>query len=90
MNDERSQPRIRCPIDLFPRQEREAMRWNEEINRASTAAEKSGPAQSLIETVDVLLACAHYDENDVNCRLCRNIAELRRKVASLIVSAGRL
>jgi len=81
---------IRCPIDLFPRQEEEISRLTREINRARTAAEKAPWARALMEAVDVLLACEQYDEGSMDCRLCRNFSELRRKTAALLVKAGRL
>jgi hypothetical protein len=81
---------IRCPIGLFPRQEAEIARLTQEINRAPTAAEKAPWAQALMEAVDVLLACERYDEESLDCRLCRNFSELRRKTAALVVKAGRL
>lgn len=84
------QESIRCPIGLFSEQEEEIERLTEAINRASTAAEKAPWAQELIEAVHVLLACEQYDEENVNCRLCRNFSELRRKTAGLVVKAGRL
>ena len=81
---------IRCPIGLFPRQEAEIARLTQEINRATTAADKAPWAQALMEAVDVLLACEQYDEQSLDCRLCRNFSELRRKTAALVVKAGRL
>ena len=81
---------IHCTIGLFPRQEEEIARLTQEINQARTAAEKAPWAQALIETVDVLLECEQYDERSMDCRLCRNFSELRRKTAALVVEAGRL
>jgi hypothetical protein len=81
---------IHCPIGLFPRQEAEIARLTQEINRAPTAAEKAPWAQALIEAVDVLLACEQYDEKSLDCRLCHNFSDLRRKTAALVVKAGRL
>lgn len=81
---------IRCPIDLFPRQEEEIARLTQEINQAQTAAEKTPWAQELMEAVDVLLACERYDEESMDCRLCRNFSGLRRKTAALVVKAGHL
>ncbi|MBI3362510.1 MAG: hypothetical protein HY023_15520 [Chloroflexi bacterium] len=81
---------IRCPIDLFPRQEAEIARLTQAINQAPTAAEKAPVAQAMIEVVDVLLACEQFDEQSTDCRLCRNFSQLRRKTADLIVKAGRL
>jgi hypothetical protein len=81
---------IQCPIGLFRRQEEEINRLAQEINQARTAAEKAPWAQALMEEVDVLLACEQYDEQSLDCRLCRNFSELRRKTAALVVKAGRL
>lgn len=88
MSQSRSPDGIDCPIDLFPKQEREVVRLTQAINQARTAAEKARPAQALVETVDVLLDCAAYDADNVNCNLCRNFSELRRKTAQLIVTVG--
>lgn len=83
-------PGIRCPIDLFPKQEAEIGRLTQEINQARTAAAKAPKAHALIEAVNVLLACEVYDEGNLNCRLCRNFSQLRHKTAALVVKAGRL
>jgi len=84
------QANIHCPISLFPKQEAEITRLTQAINQARMAAEKAPWAQELIETVDVLLACEQYDEESLDCRLCRNFSELRHKTASLVIKAGRL
>ena len=84
------QANIHCPIGLFQSQEEEIARLTQEINQARTAAEKAPRAQALIEAADVLLACKQYDEESLDCRLCRNFSKLRRKTASLIVKAGNL
>jgi hypothetical protein len=84
------QASIHCPIGLFPRQEEEVACLTQEINRARTAAEKAPWAQALIKAVDVLLACEQYDQESLDCRLCRNFSELRRKTAALVIKAGRL
>ena len=81
---------IRCPIGLFSRQEAEIARLTQEINQAPTAAEKASWAQELREAVNVLLACEDYDEGTVDCRLCHNFSELRRKTATLVLKAGQL
>lgn len=81
---------IDCPIDLFPKQEIEIARLTRSINQAPTAAQKGPFAQSLLEAVTVLLDCPAYDPENMNCTLCRNFSELRRKTANLVVAAGRL
>jgi Mor family transcriptional regulator len=82
--------RIHCPIDLFPRQEAEISRLTSALNQAATVTEKVPWAEALLEAVDVLLACEHYDEASLNCRLCRRFSRLRRETASLVVKASRL
>ncbi|MBI4759381.1 MAG: hypothetical protein HY783_10375 [Chloroflexi bacterium] len=84
------QASIRCPIGLFPRQEEEIARLTREIDQARAAAQKAPWAQALFEAVDVLLACEQYDEESLDCRLCRNFSGLRRKTATLVIKAGRL
>jgi len=84
------QANICCPIDLFPKQEVEIARLTRSINQAPTAAQKAPFARSLLEAVTVLLECPAYDEDNMNCDLCRSFSELRRKTASLVVVAGRL
>jgi len=82
--------RIHCPIGLFHKQEAEVARLTQAINQAHMATEKAPWAEALIEAVDVLLACERYDEESLDCRLCRNFSELRRKTAALVVKAGHL
>lgn len=89
MNRER-RASLDCPIDLFPRQEAEITRLTDSINQAPTAAEKAPWAQTLMEVVEILLDCQAYDEGGLNCRLCRQFSQLRRKTAELVVKAGRL
>ena len=84
------QANIYCTIGLYPRQEEEINHLTQAINQARTAAEKAPWAQALIETVDVLLACEQYDEESLDCRLCRSFSELRRKTAALVIKAGHL
>ncbi len=81
---------IHCTTGLFTRQEEEIARLTQEINQVRTAAEKGPWGQALIEAVDVLLACEQYDEGSMDCRLCHNFSELRRKTAALVIKAGRL
>ena len=90
MRETEGQTGIDCPIGLFPEQEEEIARLTQEVNRAGTAAEKGPWAQALTEAVDVLLACQRYDEESLDCRLCRNFSALRRKTAALVIRAGRL
>lgn len=81
---------ISCPIGLFPRQEAEVEILTRSINQASGAAQKMPYAQSLIEVVDILLACESFSPDSEDCHFCRNFSELRRKTAALVVKAGQL
>ena len=83
-------PGIQCPIHLFERQEAEIVRLTGDINRARTAAGKAPHARALIAAVDVLLACEAHDAGNLNCRLCHDFSELRRKTATLVVDAAGL
>lgn len=80
---------IDCPIALFAKQEAEIVGLTAAINQARTAPGKAPAAEALARAVDVLLACEHYDENDLNCRLCRDFSALRHKTATLILKAAR-
>ncbi|MDO9131164.1 MAG: hypothetical protein Q7U34_14985 [Anaerolineales bacterium] len=82
--------KIQCPIDLFSRQEEEIAHLTRAINQARTTDQKAPWAQAIIEAVDVLLACKQYDQASMDCRLCHNFSELRRKTAALVVKAMRL
>jgi Mor family transcriptional regulator len=82
--------KIQCPIDLFPGQEEEIAHLTRAINQARTVDQKAPWAQALFEAVEVLLACEQYDQGSLDCRLCRNFAELRRKTAALVIKAMRL
>jgi hypothetical protein len=91
------QANIHCPIpkkagtfDLFSQQEEEIGRLTQTINQVQAAAQKAPHALALIEVVEVLLSCQSYDEENLNCRLCRNISQLRFKTYNLVVKAGRL
>jgi len=85
------QANIQCPTEgLFHQQEEEIGRLTQVINQVQTAAQKKPYAQALIDAVDVLLACQSYDQENLNCRLCRNISQLRFKTYNLVVKAGGL
>ena len=83
-------PNIDCPIELFPKQEEEITRLTQAVNGAPTAAQKLPYAESLVETVNVLLACEAYAETSLDCQLCRQISALRHQTFSLVIKAGQL
>lgn len=81
---------IDCPVELFSEQEPKIERLTQAINQASSPEEKGTHAQDLLDAVNVLLDCEHYDETNENCQICRAIAKLRRKTARLVVKASHL
>lgn len=83
-------PSIVCPIDLFDRVEGEIQDLTAAINHAPTATEKAPLAGELRRAVSVLLECDAYDEDNVNCRLCRDFSELRDKTAAVVEQAAKL
>ncbi len=62
-------------------------RLKQAINQATTNLEKARQAEALREATEVLLVCEHYDEQNVNCRLCRHFSTLRYQMTSLIAKA---
>jgi len=90
MTPQPSSSRIECPIDLFAGCEAEIERLTAAVNRASTREEKGRMARKLLETVSTLLDCSAYDQNNLNCRLCRDLSTLRHKTATVIDKATAL
>jgi hypothetical protein len=81
---------IVCPIDLFEGCEREIQRLTAAINHASAPDEKGLLARELLDNVTTLLDCKAHDQDDTNCRLCREISTLRHKTAALVDKATAL
>lgn len=90
MTPRRSSPRIECPINLFEGCEREIERLTAAINHAFAPQEKGRLAGELMEKVSTLLDCDAYDQNNHNCRLCRELSTLRHKTAALVDKATAL
>jgi len=83
-----AEEQIGCP--KFQAQESVVARLTQQINAARTVTEKAPKAEELIEAVEELLDCGEYEEESLDCRLCHNFSELRKKTAELILKAGRL
>lgn len=83
-------PRIGCPINLFESCEAEIGRLTAAVNRAASREEKGRLARELLESVSTLLDCSAHEQNNFNCRLCRDISTLRHKTASVIDKATAL
>ena len=81
---------IHCPIGLYDKHEAGIERLTEALNHAPDAWAKAHVAAELREAVAVLLDCDAYDPDNLNCRLCRNVAALRDKTAALVEKVGSL
>ena len=81
---------IQCPIGLFGPQEAKIEMLTKSINAARTVSEKLPFVHDLIDEVNVLMACASYDQANPNCGLCRGFSELRLQTADAIARVGAL
>ena len=81
---------IECPIDLFDGCEKEIQRLTAAVNHASAPQEKGRLARELLASVSTLLDCKAYDQNNLYCRLCRELSTLRHKTAAVIDKATAL
>ena len=90
MTFRRPSPRIACPIGIFEGCETKIERLTAALNQTVAPEEKARLARDLLEELSTLLDCSAYDQNNINCRLCRNFSSLRRKTAAVIEKAAAL
>ena len=81
---------IFCPIGLYEKHQGAISGLTAAINSSPTAREKARAAHDLRQAVSVLLDCGAYDENNLNCRMCREVATLRDKIAVVAEKMGAL
>ena len=81
---------IACSINIFNRYEAEQMRLTRAINLARTMLAKAGHAQDLIASASVVIACQEYNEDSLDCCLCRSVSALRRQTATLVLKATQV
>ena len=79
---------IKCGI--FKTQEPHIKKATQLINSAQGAVQKAREAQNLLNEVDLLLTCVEYNDQNMDCQTCREIASLRKKTAELIIKASKL
>lgn len=75
---------IHCPIGLYEKHDGEIVRLTEAINRSPTAGEMAQAAHDLRQRAFVLLDCRAYDDNNLNCRMCRDLSAWREKTAAVV------
>ncbi|KAB2939868.1 MAG: hypothetical protein K8F92_03195 [Hyphomicrobium sp.] len=81
---------IQCPTGLFGQQEAKIEMLTKSINAARIGSEKLAFVHDLIDEVNVLMACASYDQANPNCCLCHGFSELRLQTADVIAMVGAL
>lgn len=74
-----------CPIGLFERIEPEIQTITARMNQVSAPLEKAEFARGLLAKVERLLECESSDDGNLNCRMCRDVSNLRRQTATLIL-----
>ncbi len=80
--------KITCPA--FQKQEQVIKGITERINKVRKGKERVALAGELQKEADVLLLCADFDEQALDCQSCHFLAKLRRKTAGLIITAKKL
>jgi len=84
----KEKPNINCPV--FQKQEPIIKDITNEINMAKELQKKIRFAEELQKEVGVLLSCLDYDDERLECKNCRFIANLRKKTANLIIKTKKL
>jgi ArsR family transcriptional regulator len=59
-----------------------------EINGAKDATTKAAKAKELISVVDTLLLCAEYDRGQWNCKICHQVASLRKGASQITIDVS--
>lgn len=80
----RDAAKIDCPLGIFADHEQEIGRLTVALNQAANPAAKAGMARQLCDATTVLLSCVGYQEDNINCRLCREFSRLRNQTAALV------
>ena len=84
----KEEAKIICPT--FKKQETVIKDITEKINNSKGVQEKAKFAEELQKEVNVLLSCADYNKENLDCKNCYFIANLRKKTADLIIKAKSL
>ena len=73
-------------------QERILESLTDAINATGDIEEKASRAQDMITSVEILLSCEDYDEDDPKCKQCHMISNIRKQTSQIIlhVSQGDL
>ena len=78
--------KLTCP--KFIETEQASKQLMDEINRAKDVATKAAKAKELISVVDTLLSCAEYDRDQWNCKICHQVASLRKNACQITIDVS--
>jgi hypothetical protein len=84
----KEQNKISC--STFQKQEPVIKEITNKINMAKGVLEKAAAAEELQKEVNVLLLCQDFNDENLDCRNCHFIANVRKKTADLIIKARKL
>ena len=85
---QKEEPEINCPT--FRMQEFAIKDITDKINRATGVEEKARFSEELQKEINVLLSCADYNKEKLDCKNCRFISSIRKKTADIIIKAKGL
>lgn len=79
---------INCSI--FLKQEPTIRSLTDKINQSREIEDKFRYAEELLEELNVILSCLDYQSENLDCRNCHLITDLRKNTADLIIKAKEL
>lgn len=82
------EPKIGCSI--FQKQEAIIKDSSHNLNNTKDYQRKIELAADLSRYVDILLDCPEYNSDNLDCKNCRFISNLRKRTAILIIKAKKL
>ena len=85
---QKEEAKIDCTI--FQKQEPVIKEITNKLNSVQGIFAKAALAGELLKEVDILLSCQDYKKENLDCKNCRFIANLRKKTADLIIKAKKL
>ncbi|MFA4844543.1 MAG: hypothetical protein WC632_06320 [Candidatus Margulisiibacteriota bacterium] len=80
--------KVNCGI--FQQKERKTREITRSLNETRDPKVKGNRAQLLINELTPLLKCLEYDQGSSVCEICRNIINLRKKTAELVIKASKI
>lgn len=79
---------INC--STFKKNEPEIKNLTDRINKTGDVSQKIKFAEELLEKVNEQLNCLQYDKDNLECRNCRTISDVRKETVGLIIKMRKL